>query len=227
MLQWYIVVAEYSKRDMTYDSDKLEALGGLANNFAKTSHATDYAWGLWMTDLPRGLLWMRSVDSRFPETLPNFAPSWSWSSRKGSILYWITSADNRLIESYLDLRIHEAPSNNASSRLLVEGYLQETFHDPKAYGLPTGFVRDVHFSMDNPRFRGLCWCLYIESRVAMDAGQLNVRFLVLDRSSEEDEAVFQRIGEAHFGVPEDPLSTIGERVSTMMEDPRKVHLTLI
>lgn len=71
---------------MTYDSDKLPALRGLERYFSEVFGLGGYSFGLWETDLPRGLLWGKkhSLENIIPGV-----PSWSWASRKGQMSYSI------------------------------------------------------------------------------------------------------------------------------------------
>jgi len=75
---YYIIVAEYTKRRLTYQKDILIAILGIANIFRARLHDR-YVWGLWEKDLPRGLLWNTDRNcSGHPSELN--APSWSWLS---------------------------------------------------------------------------------------------------------------------------------------------------
>lgn len=53
---WYIMVENYCSRSLTFQTDVLPALAGLARTFA-TTQKIDYSNGLWIQDLKRGLLW--------------------------------------------------------------------------------------------------------------------------------------------------------------------------
>ncbi|OCK83770.1 HET-domain-containing protein, partial [Lepidopterella palustris CBS 459.81] len=53
---WSALVSSYSKRQMTYKSDKLVALQGLEELFRERDNKT-YCYGLWLEDLPQDLLW--------------------------------------------------------------------------------------------------------------------------------------------------------------------------
>jgi hypothetical protein len=81
------VVDIYSKRVLTYDSDKLPALSG-AVQFFHEKLQDDYLAGLWKGDLLSGLRW-----GTLPSTLTNQypavyrAPSWSWASTNIEVAY--------------------------------------------------------------------------------------------------------------------------------------------
>ena len=77
---------DYTQRDLTFSSDKLIALSGIASgvgNFIK-----DYYYaGLWRKSLPQSLLWSPYDEEDLPSPgyvackSPQYrAPSWSWAS---------------------------------------------------------------------------------------------------------------------------------------------------
>lgn len=88
---WYNYVAAYSGRHLTYKSDKLPAIAGLAATMwdaLQTSGIVDtYLAGLWKRDLLKGLLWTRTLDCDLWRTLDDRAPSWCWSAFDGKIHY--------------------------------------------------------------------------------------------------------------------------------------------
>lgn len=80
---WYDIIRIYSNRSLSYRSDSLNALMGLANRLA-TKHSCLYLGGLWKEDLPVGLDWFVCRDERLLLTAnprPDYiAPSWSWAA---------------------------------------------------------------------------------------------------------------------------------------------------
>jgi len=77
LLEYPLFVAEYTTRELTFDSDKLCAFSGIAETF----HAFvggEYLARLWSQDLPRGLLWSTRGFSAPHVRHPYRAPSWSW-----------------------------------------------------------------------------------------------------------------------------------------------------
>lgn len=104
-LVWYQLVAEYSWKLLTISTDRLVAISGLASRFAATLGA-QYAYGLCLHDLHRGLLWHRGLcrgwteepavgfSYTYDQFIPDgeclgavLAPSWSWGSLTGSISF--------------------------------------------------------------------------------------------------------------------------------------------
>lgn len=92
MTQWYRLVGEYSERSLTYASDKLPALAGVARTFARLT-GYRYLAGLWEEDILMGLLWWRSkrnglLLSTWPEEpVSDVLPSWSWARFMGPLSF--------------------------------------------------------------------------------------------------------------------------------------------
>ncbi|KAI0177081.1 heterokaryon incompatibility protein-domain-containing protein [Pestalotiopsis sp. NC0098] len=83
---WTAMIREYTKRDLTYKSDKLVAIKGLADAWAKRTKNT-YHHGIFLEDLPYCLLWMGRGASfeGLVRDIGNGVPSWSWASTTGRI----------------------------------------------------------------------------------------------------------------------------------------------
>jgi hypothetical protein len=104
--RWPHVVEEFSRRQLTKQTDRLPALSGVAA-FSKANAKVDYIAGLWKSELPDALLW-RAVGATknagnlfFDHILEEklgaalgrettrhekyYAPSWSWASVDGPI----------------------------------------------------------------------------------------------------------------------------------------------
>jgi hypothetical protein len=105
---WADLVENYAKKDLTFPSDILPALSGMANDFNDFGLGTYYA-GIWEKQLPKCLLWSslhhgdsdpevhfrchrhpppRKVDKYLPRSLQHtvfLAPSFLWTSRIGPI----------------------------------------------------------------------------------------------------------------------------------------------
>jgi hypothetical protein len=86
--RWLRAVELYSSRNLTYETDKLPAISGLATATIAVLGEDDYLAGLWKNDLIRGLLW--TAASSGTREIPNRVssiPSWSWASYCGSISF--------------------------------------------------------------------------------------------------------------------------------------------
>ncbi|KAK1753186.1 heterokaryon incompatibility protein-domain-containing protein, partial [Echria macrotheca] len=84
--QWMNMVAEYSARQFTYETDRLPAISSL-ERFADPMGKDLYLHGLWMSKMPQHLAWC-PAENRIPRPPELFRiPSWSWASRAGMVLY--------------------------------------------------------------------------------------------------------------------------------------------
>ena len=101
---WYRIVEQATARNITNTNDMLPCVSGLAQRFYRAGAGT-YLAGLWLEDLPLGLLWLPpSMGSR--AIAPYRGPSWSWVSAarpsyddQGGFL----KAETRLRETYLEI----------------------------------------------------------------------------------------------------------------------------
>ncbi|KIW22204.1 uncharacterized protein PV07_12115 [Cladophialophora immunda] len=85
---WGRLVTDYTRRELTYESDKLLAIEGLKNLVNVATRDQELA-GLWRSHMPRALLWRRPFKTRFFDSKRNgcLCPSWSWASVAGPIAF--------------------------------------------------------------------------------------------------------------------------------------------
>jgi len=83
---WYEMIQKYSQRKVTFHSDRLPALSGLAKLTA-THQNGNYLAGLWWEDIALGLCWRGEYRERFIKPDCYVAPSWSWASVVGSVRF--------------------------------------------------------------------------------------------------------------------------------------------
>lgn len=83
---WRDLVAAYTRRSLTYSTDVLPALSGLAERWSSKTES-EYLGGLWRKDLLRDLLWVSTTPEQDRE-LPYLAPTWSWASIQRAV-QWI------------------------------------------------------------------------------------------------------------------------------------------
>jgi len=99
---WIYLIWMFRRCDLTYPSDCLPALSGLAKNFSREMD-DEYLAGLWRKDLFRELLWYHDLNPRYNTSMgtspeeyrgrcchsetveqtltPRGAPTWSWASK--------------------------------------------------------------------------------------------------------------------------------------------------
>ncbi|TQN64554.1 hypothetical protein CSHISOI_10871, partial [Colletotrichum shisoi] len=92
LLYCYELVNTYSTRNLSYESDRLQAISGIAEDFAAALR-DECVCGLWKSDLPAGLVWAtpgpRHLQVPFPYPVPGTMPrsSWSWASLNGRVTW--------------------------------------------------------------------------------------------------------------------------------------------
>ncbi|KAJ4424227.1 hypothetical protein N0V82_001093 [Gnomoniopsis sp. IMI 355080] len=93
---WDKIVSEYTGLELTFDTDRLAALAGLASRAHRFRRDQRYLAGLWENSFLESLLW--SADTRseaYAKTKrirPAIAPSWSWASVTGKIAFDLKKA---------------------------------------------------------------------------------------------------------------------------------------
>lgn len=86
---WYTAVASYSTRRLTFSSDKLPALAGIASRVQAITH-DEYLAGHFRRELERSLFWKIDLEpsSCTPLRLRDYrGPSWSWPSVEGQVIW--------------------------------------------------------------------------------------------------------------------------------------------
>ncbi|KAI1175286.1 HET-domain-containing protein [Nemania sp. FL0916] len=83
---WHKLVDTFSAKSLTIASDRLPAIGGIAESFGSLRDS-EYLAGIWRSSLPSGLLWIvdryaygYGTESIYkPRSSTYLAPSWSWA----------------------------------------------------------------------------------------------------------------------------------------------------
>jgi hypothetical protein len=90
--EWHNIVEEFTSRAISYESDRLPAISGLAGLTQAGLH-DEYICSIWRKDLVRGLLWnvprstTHSLLNRSLRHEKYYAPSWTWASITGALSY--------------------------------------------------------------------------------------------------------------------------------------------
>ncbi|KNG50958.1 heterokaryon incompatibility protein [Stemphylium lycopersici] len=81
---WKMVVKNYSGTSLTYPTDRLVALSGIARQMQmKTNY--HYIAGMWRESLGMDLCWVLKSDTSTDEDAAYVAPTWSWASTSGPV----------------------------------------------------------------------------------------------------------------------------------------------
>ncbi len=81
---WDGIIDSYTIRQLTFLSDKVIAVQGLADSMQWDPEKDSYHHGMWTSDMPQQLLWIGTHTTR-PKELEGI-PSWSWASTDGRCL---------------------------------------------------------------------------------------------------------------------------------------------
>ncbi len=82
---WYNMITEFTKRSLTFASDVLPALSGLAYEVAMHDKGK-YCAGVWWEDIAFGICWKKSATLKLAAGPDEYiAPSWSWASIVGPV----------------------------------------------------------------------------------------------------------------------------------------------
>lgn len=100
--KWYLMIEDYTQRNIKYRSDIFPALSGVAQKVSEMSN-DKYRAGLWEKDLARGLLWS-VIDPKNPirwkekSSVPSktdyTGPTWSWACSQGPVHFLLNNHRN-------------------------------------------------------------------------------------------------------------------------------------
>jgi hypothetical protein len=76
--KWAQLVEEYSKAQLTYSTDKLVAIAGVASTIQLWTK-DEYLAGLWRSSLLYGLMWCTKQSRKTSRPPYHRAPTWSWA----------------------------------------------------------------------------------------------------------------------------------------------------
>jgi hypothetical protein len=130
---WQKAVHEYGEKALTFATDRLPALSGVAARF-QSLFKTQYCAGLWRDRMVLDLAWENDVTlsvllDAMPPALDNSVPSWSWASTSGSA-YWGTERHyNEVIVQYSVVDVDCVPkTDNLLGQVLPRSTVQIEGH---------------------------------------------------------------------------------------------------
>ncbi|KAI0885409.1 HET-domain-containing protein [Annulohypoxylon maeteangense] len=97
---WQQLVEHYTTRSLSFESDRMIALAGLASKVPAPRQ--DYLGGIWRKQLNTGILWEARGPCR--RTAEYVAPSWSWASVSGKIRFVPLSRETRFIWEVIEAK---------------------------------------------------------------------------------------------------------------------------
>ncbi|KAF2687588.1 hypothetical protein K458DRAFT_414657 [Lentithecium fluviatile CBS 122367] len=130
--RWCNVVEEFSKRQLTYATDKFKALEGIESHWAAKLN-DECIFGHWKKDLPSELTWTTSRANR--RSNPLDIPTWSWASSMSPV-------DWGFRPQHLTGRCTaEFSPGQPSSQLFLRGHFKVLQHELHHSGV--NFIDDV------------------------------------------------------------------------------------
>ncbi|KAI1809561.1 HET-domain-containing protein [Poronia punctata] len=106
---WGGIVRSYSRTKLTYPSDKLVAIAGIAKVMrARLGDEDEYVVGMWRSRLASHLLWQVSSSSSSPSSSASRKPSWSWLSVDGEVDFPRTRKDEEMMIEVMDVQVQYA-----------------------------------------------------------------------------------------------------------------------
>jgi hypothetical protein len=119
---WNNILDCYGATQLTFPTDRLIALSGIAREVQKVLKTT-YIAGMWQDQLPDSLLWESYGDSRYAVSSKYIAPSWSWASVPRPIhTANVHSASVRPCATVLDVEVTLANLDDPFGQI-TDGYL--------------------------------------------------------------------------------------------------------
>lgn len=117
---WLEIVGQFSGADLTYSSDRLPALSGIAARQLQVT-GDQYLAGMWRESLVTQLMWGLTGE---PSPRPKWrAPTWSWASIDGKVGYRRGLNDHHLLEYVQVLDAWTTPSEKDACGAVADGEL--------------------------------------------------------------------------------------------------------
>ncbi|RSL53882.1 hypothetical protein CEP51_014809 [Fusarium floridanum] len=143
---WASLVKQYTYRKCTFESDRLPAIGGIAEYFAP-SFKGRYLAGIWEAYLPYSLCWAREGEASSLALKESIAPTWSWASLPPEI-----ALTNREEEFHVELDPEYRPK-------ILEAFCKTS------EVAPFGRVSGGHILMEAPLFEVKVTCAVPQPKV--------------------------------------------------------------
>ncbi|KAF5252327.1 hypothetical protein FANTH_2627 [Fusarium anthophilum] len=140
------IVPAYTALDLTFATDRLPAIQGLANATQRLRSGDEYIFGLWRKSIKADLLWYRNGGDGDGHRIKNGgAPTWSWGSVTEPIYY-----SERIIPSDSNLQILDIiTSEEQPPVLVIRGHLVNVkLEDPYSNTVSLGPDDDLRVEWD-------------------------------------------------------------------------------
>ena len=133
---WANMVLQYSNLDLTVCTDKLPAIGGLAEEYARSHPAGTYFAGLWEKDFIWQLLWRHQSVYKAQRSQTYSGPTWSWCSIQGALTSFPRDDPSALAikcileERHVELESERNPFGRVkTARIVLQGRVRKVQWD--------------------------------------------------------------------------------------------------
>lgn len=233
---WYKVLADYTNRSLTFPSDKLVAISGIASVVGRFLN-DEYFAGLWRKSLPQSLLWSPYDEEDLPN--PGYeatrpaeyrAPSWSWASVDSRITSFLCRAIASepvyatVLEISTELSGPDPYGQVKSGQITIRGPFRKAFcgdslgmwpQQPQL-GWEVGHVQnnarnDIShciFDCETPVVNSELWCLRITRSYGLILRLSTLKMPTLDAKPE-----YERLGIFHLRLRGIENSQVPDRFS--------------
>jgi hypothetical protein len=119
---WHKIVEDYSTTGLSFEADRLPAIGGIAS-LVSPLIGVEYVAGLWKDNLLQDLMWT-CIPGEWSRRAESWrAPTWSWASVNGTVQYRSITKDAMPTARVLDCK--SLPQTGAASGfgMVAEGTL--------------------------------------------------------------------------------------------------------
>ncbi|KAK6953432.1 hypothetical protein Daesc_005736 [Daldinia eschscholtzii] len=225
------LVEMYTDRNMTNDSDSLNAVRGMLSSLQRSLLPQGFLWGLPIKDFPQSLRWYHPRAVK-PRRRPDF-PSWSYVGWEGTALYTdrLDFANGRsdgrfdetadLILRYVGIEEEILSVNGALVKLEVRN---EPFNNAYIPGTEffLGMLQEGNFLHKNTLPQGVFDFLVVERLSFRYAPDGNVRHVLYMIMLEEGEVFYSRRAMVRLFV--EPGLGKEPEYSTLLEKRQVVHI---
>lgn len=217
---WSQLVSTYCSRELTYQTDRLLALSGVASRFQAGTHLR-YLAGLWEEYLPLHLCWYqeRWNSNQLPFSPSEYiAPSWSWASLGAPIsIKFLDSYIFSPLATVVDIQCNVAGANPygrlSDGTLTLRGKVVDitlsctefvksgTYTIPQASFYPDCCLREVDGSLQrasegrhHPSFSAQVFTVLLGMNTPLHCRNKEALLLVLGRLQNANTNKYRRLG---------------------------------
>jgi hypothetical protein len=208
---WWMWMQSYSERKLSFASDKLAAVWGIARYYQQVTGDTPFL-GTWASTLVQDLLWIRTGQIELPISIAKNMPTWSCFSCPGSVMYDIHRLPGRqrlltdIVKTaeVVDWRyffLNKGTLYGMESKLILDGPVREiklSISDAESGDGSHSFIVDDEildyekslrpsrsggmFDREDRRPPALYLCLLIQTGLHEDKDTIRETFLMLEES---------------------------------------------